>query len=194
MIASKRTKLCARDAGAPSSLRTAPAHAPDSTQRTAQGHTSGGTCAAQPNGVALSPDGRTLYVTDTAKVRRGAPHSAARTIYRYDVTRNGPGRRRQLANRRVFAMAAVGAPDGIKARSASLMPHPALPASGVLGAGASHAICHNLVYHEGWAGACWGTCVSTLAAMGAPGRITSAHHISALAHSSRRCALLLRSG
>ena len=89
--------------------------------RPAQGHASRGTCAAQPNGVALSPDGRTLYVTDTAKVHKGAPQSAARTIYRYDVTRNGPGRRRQLANRRVFAMAPVGAPDGIKARSRSCL-------------------------------------------------------------------------
>lgn len=53
-------------------------------------------------------------MTDTAKVHKGAPQSAARTIYRYDVTINGSGRRRQLANRRVFAMAAVGAPDGIK--------------------------------------------------------------------------------
>lgn len=85
-----------------------------------QGNISGA-CAAQPNGVALSPDGRTLYVTDTAKVHKGAPQSAARTIYRYDVTRNGPGRRRQLANRRVFAMAPVGAPDGIKARSRSCL-------------------------------------------------------------------------
>ena len=53
-------------------------------------------------------------MTDTAKVHKGAPQSAARTIYRYDVTIGGSGRRRQLANRRVFAMAAVGAPDGIK--------------------------------------------------------------------------------
>jgi len=72
--------------------------------------------AAQPNGVALSPDGRALYVTDTARMHARAPKSAARTIYRYDVTWDGPGRCRQLANRRVFAMAAVGAPDGIKAR------------------------------------------------------------------------------
>lgn len=63
-------------------------------------------------------------MTDTAKVHKGAPQSAARTIYRYDVSWNGPGRCRQLANRRVFAMAAVGAPDGIKARSSPLLPHP----------------------------------------------------------------------
>ncbi len=66
--------------------------------------------------MALSPDGRALYVTDTARMHTKAPKSAARTIYRYDVAWDGPGRCRQLANRRVFAMAAVGAPDGIKAR------------------------------------------------------------------------------
>ena len=64
-------------------------------------------------------------MTDTAKVHKGAPQSAARTIYRYDVTVNGPGRRRQLANRRVFAMAAVGAPDGIKVGRPPTLNYPA---------------------------------------------------------------------
>lgn len=45
-----------------------------------------GWCCAQPNGVVLSPDGRTAYITDTGLFRpetRTSPH----TIYAYDVVR-----------------------------------------------------------------------------------------------------------
>ena len=43
-------------------------------------------CSAQPNGVVLSPDGHTAYITDTGLFRpetRTSPH----TIYAYDVVR-----------------------------------------------------------------------------------------------------------
>jgi D-xylonolactonase len=51
------------------------------------------------NGPAMSPDGKTLYHTDTLK----------RTVYRFDVQADG-----QLANKRVFVtIAGTGHPDGM---------------------------------------------------------------------------------
>ena len=47
-------------------------------------------CCTQPNGVVLSPDGQTAYITDTGLFRpetRTSPH----TIYAYDVVRTECG-------------------------------------------------------------------------------------------------------
>lgn len=59
----------------------------------------------QPNGLAFSPDERTLYVADS-----GASHEplAPRHILAFDVTDRG------LARRRVFAQIDEGIPDGIR--------------------------------------------------------------------------------
>ncbi|KAF2791307.1 calcium-dependent phosphotriesterase [Melanomma pulvis-pyrius CBS 109.77] len=63
----------------------------------------------QSNGLEFSPDLKTLYVTDT-----GAQHFAPNltrpaTIYAFDVTEDA----KRLVNRRTFAYADVGFPDGI---------------------------------------------------------------------------------
>ncbi|KAF2708152.1 calcium-dependent phosphotriesterase [Pleomassaria siparia CBS 279.74] len=65
----------------------------------------------QSNGLEFSPDLKTLYVTDT-----GAQHFAPNltrpaTIYAFDVVNDG----KALANRRTFAYADSGFPDGIHA-------------------------------------------------------------------------------
>ncbi|WWC64931.1 uncharacterized protein I303_107545 [Kwoniella dejecticola CBS 10117] len=72
-----------------------------------------------PNGIAFSPDGSTCYITDTSHINgTGAlnPHLQS-TIYAFDVVwlggateAGGPS----LQNRRVFAFADTGVPDGIK--------------------------------------------------------------------------------
>lgn len=51
-------------------------------------HAESGIVCVQPNGVVLSPDGKTAYITDTGLFRpeeRASPH----TIYAYDVIRTG---------------------------------------------------------------------------------------------------------
>ncbi|WWC96569.1 hypothetical protein V866_003437 [Kwoniella sp. B9012] len=72
-----------------------------------------------PNGIAFSPDGSTCYITDTSHIHgtgRLDPHLQS-TIYAFDVvwlgnvqSAGGPS----LQNRRVFAFADTGVPDGIK--------------------------------------------------------------------------------
>ncbi|KAL7757126.1 hypothetical protein ACKLNR_014119 [Fusarium oxysporum f. sp. zingiberi] len=67
----------------------------------------------RPNGICFSPDQKTVYITDTDQVR-GAwiDHSRAASIYAFDVIhRHGQP---FLANRRLFAYADSGIPDGIK--------------------------------------------------------------------------------
>ncbi|KAL3456780.1 hypothetical protein BJX64DRAFT_296391 [Aspergillus heterothallicus] len=68
----------------------------------------------QPNGLAFSPDESILYVTDTDAHRGNGDDNAERaaTIYAYDVKTysNAPF----LVNRRVFAYADNGIPDGVK--------------------------------------------------------------------------------
>ncbi|KAL2018225.1 hypothetical protein VTK56DRAFT_1132 [Thermocarpiscus australiensis] len=68
---------------------------------------------SRPHGIALSPDERTVYMSDTDSVRaEGIPNQAlAATIYAFDViTRSGSP---SLANKRVFAHALTGVPLGI---------------------------------------------------------------------------------
>ncbi|KAI5212542.1 calcium-dependent phosphotriesterase [Aureobasidium subglaciale] len=68
----------------------------------------------RPNGLCFSPDEQTLYVTDTDWVHGDGTidDTRASTIYAFDVIqRSGAD---FLANRRVFAMADTGIPDGIK--------------------------------------------------------------------------------
>ncbi|PVH74959.1 D-lactonohydrolase-like protein-like protein [Cadophora sp. DSE1049] len=65
----------------------------------------------RPNGIAFSPDEKTVYVTDTDHIHGDGSKDPLRasTIYAFDII-PGPF----LANKRVFAFAAVGFPDGIK--------------------------------------------------------------------------------
>lgn len=86
-----------------------------------------------PNGIAFSPDGRTLYITDsglesvgkTATRGQGDFYNypikidfigtAKRNIYAFDVNRNqGPNGSPYLSNKRVIFQAVEGAPDGLK--------------------------------------------------------------------------------
>ncbi|KAI1792312.1 D-lactonohydrolase-like protein [Ganoderma leucocontextum] len=64
------------------------------------------------NGVAFSPDGNTAFVTDTGVFGGflGNNQTAPSTIYAYDVDPKTDA----FANRRVFAYADTGAPDGIQ--------------------------------------------------------------------------------
>ncbi|KAI1792328.1 calcium-dependent phosphotriesterase [Ganoderma leucocontextum] len=64
------------------------------------------------NGVAFSPDGSTAFVTDTGVFGGflGNNQTAPSTIYAYDVDPKTDA----FANRRVFAYADTGAPDGIQ--------------------------------------------------------------------------------
>ncbi|KAK1624034.1 hypothetical protein BDP81DRAFT_454078 [Colletotrichum phormii] len=68
----------------------------------------------RPNGICFSPDETTVYVTDTEIVHGDGSidGNRASTIYAFDVEQ----RHRQpvLLNRRLFAFADVGIPDGIK--------------------------------------------------------------------------------
>ncbi|KAK4978515.1 hypothetical protein LTR66_010545 [Elasticomyces elasticus] len=68
----------------------------------------------RPNGICFSPDEQTVYITDTDCVHGDGTTDPMRasTIYAFDlVERNGSP---FLSNRRLFAMADVGIPDGIK--------------------------------------------------------------------------------
>ncbi|EIE26814.1 calcium-dependent phosphotriesterase [Coccomyxa subellipsoidea C-169] len=74
----------------------------------------------QPNGVVLSPDGRVAYITDTgckhANTSDGGQCTAPntpRSIYAFDILKSRDGAS-LLANKRLFAVPDVGAPDGIK--------------------------------------------------------------------------------
>lgn len=68
----------------------------------------------QPNGLAFNADFTALYVTDANNSDENPTGPA--TIYRYDVVYDAPGT--FLANRRVFAFAPAGIPDGIKVDAA----------------------------------------------------------------------------
>ncbi|XP_044721235.1 SMP-30/Gluconolaconase/LRE-like domain-containing protein [Hirsutella rhossiliensis] len=65
----------------------------------------------RPNGIAFSPDQKIIYITDTDSTHGDGSKDESRVsqIYAFDVT-DQPF----LTNRRVFAMADVGIPDGIK--------------------------------------------------------------------------------
>lgn len=69
-----------------------------------------------PNGLAFSPDFKTLYTSDTGFFNgTGAwnplnPHS----IYAYDVQEDDDGNFKGIANQRIFFTSNVGIPDGIK--------------------------------------------------------------------------------
>ncbi|KAK9896035.1 calcium-dependent phosphotriesterase [Cystobasidium minutum MCA 4210] len=62
----------------------------------------------QPNGLELSPDGLTLYVTDTGAQHFTANTTRPATTYAYDIVDQ-----KRLENRRIFAYADIGLPDGI---------------------------------------------------------------------------------
>ena len=66
---------------------------------------------AQPNGIELSPDLKTVYVTDSGYVLAPTDMNATRpsTIYAFDVAATGGG----LVNRRVLAYSSHPFPDGI---------------------------------------------------------------------------------
>jgi gluconolactonase len=63
----------------------------------------------QSNGLEFSPDLKTLYVTDTGAQHFSPNLTRPATIYAYDVTEDG----KRLKNRRTFAYADSGFPDGI---------------------------------------------------------------------------------
>ncbi|KAJ3566378.1 hypothetical protein NPX13_g7150 [Xylaria arbuscula] len=68
----------------------------------------------RPAGIALSPGGDTLYVTDTEAVRPGNKRGSTSpaTIYAYDIIRR-PAASPFLVNRRVFAFAFAGVPASV---------------------------------------------------------------------------------
>ncbi|KAK5211552.1 hypothetical protein LTR20_006090 [Exophiala xenobiotica] len=68
----------------------------------------------RPNGICFSPDERVVYVTDTDWIRGSGniDDTRASTIYAYDVQIHSG--QPFLANRRLFAFADDGIPDGIK--------------------------------------------------------------------------------
>ncbi len=65
----------------------------------------------KPNGIAFSPDHRTLYVTDSGANQEPGSYHVDRPhhVVAFDVTADG----RHLANRRLFAVTTPGFPDGI---------------------------------------------------------------------------------
>ncbi|OQV06479.1 SMP-30/Gluconolaconase/LRE-like domain-containing protein [Cladophialophora immunda] len=75
----------------------------------------------QPNGIAFSPDGNTLYITETGAltgsidpaVGPGTKHyntTGKRSIYAFDVANNGT----KISNKRSFYLAQDYIPDGLK--------------------------------------------------------------------------------
>ena len=68
----------------------------------------------RPNGICFSPDESVLYITDTDLIHGSdnADYRRAATVYAYSVIweHDSP----HLTNRRVFAYADTGAPDGVK--------------------------------------------------------------------------------
>ncbi|KAL8669676.1 MAG: hypothetical protein Q9168_005733, partial [Polycauliona sp. 1 TL-2023] len=74
---------------------------------------------SQPNGIALAPGSRTVYISDSGAVSEPlspiipAQDSAAtrkRTIYAFDLSSDAT----YLTNKRAFYLAPDGAPDGLK--------------------------------------------------------------------------------
>lgn len=63
-----------------------------------------------PNGLALSPDERTLYVADSQLAHDFNDHALAHQIIAYDISPAD----RKLSNGRVFAVINPGIPDGMK--------------------------------------------------------------------------------
>ncbi|KAI0103652.1 hypothetical protein GGR51DRAFT_247804 [Nemania sp. FL0031] len=68
----------------------------------------------RPTGIALSPDGDTLYVTDTeaAMLGNAEASTSSATIYTYDIVRR-PGTSPFLVNKHVFAFAFSGVPAAV---------------------------------------------------------------------------------
>ncbi|KAJ6581078.1 hypothetical protein B0H19DRAFT_1113537 [Mycena capillaripes] len=67
---------------------------------------------SQPNGIAFSPDGSTAYIADTGEtqgVLGGIDPTLPATIYAFDVMPETQA----FSNRRVFAFADTGVPDGL---------------------------------------------------------------------------------
>lgn len=65
---------------------------------------------SRPNGIALSPDGKVLYVTDTGMAMGGRQ---SRVVYAFDIIGRESGTP-VLNNQRLFYSCVNGAPDGIK--------------------------------------------------------------------------------
>ncbi|KAF2147931.1 calcium-dependent phosphotriesterase [Myriangium duriaei CBS 260.36] len=67
-----------------------------------------------PNGLAFSPDEKTLYITDTGSALGNGSIDRTRpsTIYAFDLKKYS--KQMFLTNRRLFAMSDNGVPDGIK--------------------------------------------------------------------------------
>lgn len=70
----------------------------------------------KPNGIAFSPDFKTLYVTDTGASKGNEddfvpehPHD----IHAFEVIKNPVGHKHKLGAKRLFAVSEEGAPDGI---------------------------------------------------------------------------------
>ncbi|KAH0541567.1 hypothetical protein FGG08_003979 [Glutinoglossum americanum] len=75
---------------------------------------------AQPNGIAISPDGKTMYISDTGAATgiyspllpsQGFVFNSTgpRSIYAYDIHHSG-----SISNKRAFYRALHGGPDGVK--------------------------------------------------------------------------------
>ncbi|KAI9845468.1 MAG: hypothetical protein M1838_001709 [Thelocarpon superellum] len=68
----------------------------------------------RPNGICFAPDEKTVYITDTDFIHGdgSTDGNRAATVYAYDLVATAGNA--HLSNRRVFAHADAGAPDGIK--------------------------------------------------------------------------------